>query len=80
MHYAQPHIVATVFSEVNKVLNQWLSLALYEEHKKQICEATAYRAQIIDLFDVLAEELEANNLLHQINNNDEGSNNTSDLE
>ena len=83
VHYSQPHIVATVFSEVNKVLNHWLSPALYEEHKKQICEATAYRAQIIDLFDVLAEELKEvneNNLLCQINNNNEESNNISDLE
>ncbi|EXX68482.1 hypothetical protein RirG_104790 [Rhizophagus irregularis DAOM 197198w] len=29
IHYSQPHIVATVFSEVSKDLNQWLSPALY---------------------------------------------------
>ena len=75
MHYSQPHIVATVFNEVNKILNEWLSPTLYEEHKKQICESTAYRAQIIDLFNILAEEANENDFLNPTNNNDKESNN-----
>lgn len=76
-HYSQPHIVATVFHEVNKILNQWLSPVLYEEHKKQICESAAYRVQTVNLSDILAEELneaDEDDLLHKIDNNNEGSN------
>ncbi|CAB4404461.1 unnamed protein product [Rhizophagus irregularis] len=76
IHYSQPHIVATVFSEVSKDLNQWLSPALYEKHKKQICEVTAYRAQITDLTDILATEINENDLSCQVNNNNENPNNT----
>lgn len=79
IHYSQSHIVATVFSEVNKVLNQWLSPALYE-HKRQICEATAYRAQITDLTDKLAIDVNENNLSYQISNDNESSNNTYNFE
>ena len=75
MHYSQPHIVTIVFNEVNKILNQWLSPALYEEHKKQICESTTYRAQITDLFNILAEEVDKDDLPYPINNNEESNNN-----
>ena len=58
-HYSQPLMVTSVFCEVNTQLNEWLSPSLCAEHQKQICEASTYRAKLIENDEI------SNGLLHQ---------------
>ena len=52
-------MVTSVFCEVNTQLNEWLSPSLCAEHQKQICEASTYRAKLIENDKI------SNELLHQ---------------